>query len=63
MQTHKFMTYTEMKEKGDKKYYYRGKSVRKGKKVEKERVYLGVNLKKQELQKKEQEADKKLLNI
>jgi len=57
------MTYTEIKEKGTKKYYYRGKSIRKGKKVEKERVYLGVNLNKQELKIKEQEADKKLLNI
>ena len=57
------MTYTEIKEKGDKKYYYRGKSIRKGKKVEKERVYLGVNLNKQELKEKEIEADKKLLNI
>lgn len=57
------MTYTEIKEKGEKKYYYRGKSIRKGKKVDKQRVYLGVNLKKQELEKKEKQADKKLLNI
>lgn len=56
------MTYTEIKEKGDKKYYYRGRSIRKGKKVEKQRVYLGANLKKQELEKKEKQADKKLLN-
>ncbi|MDP2925138.1 MAG: hypothetical protein Q8N99_02075, partial [Nanoarchaeota archaeon] len=54
------MTYTEIKEKGNKKYYYRAKSVRKGEKVEKQRLYLGVNLKKQELHQKEQEADKKL---
>jgi len=57
------MTYTEIKQKGSKKYYYRGKSIRKGKKVNKQRIYLGVNLKKQELQEKEQQADKKLLNI
>ena len=57
------MTYTEIKEKGSKKYYYRGKSIRKGEKVDKQRVYLGVNLKKQELHEKEQEADKQLLNI
>ena len=57
------MPYTEIKEKGNKKYYYRAKSVRKGEKVEKQRLYLGGNLKKQELQQKEQEADKKLLNI
>ncbi len=56
------MTYTEIKEKGEKKYYYRVKSVRDGEKVNKERVYLGVNLKKQELQEKEQEADKELNN-
>ncbi|MDP3026697.1 MAG: proline--tRNA ligase, partial [Nanoarchaeota archaeon] len=54
------MPYTEIKEKGNKKYYYRAKSVRKGEKVEKQRLYLGGNLKKQELQQKEQEADKKL---
>jgi prolyl-tRNA synthetase len=57
------MTYTEIKEKGEKKYYYRVKSVRKGEKVDKERVYLGGNLKKQELKEKEQDADKKLLHF
>ena len=57
------MTYTEIKEQGENKYYYRVKSIRKGKKVDKQRVYLGGNLKKQELQEKEQEADKKLNNI
>ncbi len=56
------MTYTEIKEKGTKKYYYRVKSIRKGEKVDKQRIYLGANLKKQELEKKEQEADKKLLD-
>ena len=57
------MTYTEIKEKGDKKYYYRARSIRKKKQVNKERIYLGVNLKKQELQEKEEQADKRLLNI
>tara|TARA_Y100000034_G_scaffold134278_1_gene202253 strand:- start:1937 stop:3613 length:1677 start_codon:yes stop_codon:yes gene_type:complete len=57
------MTYTEIKQKGEKTYYYRAKSKRKGKKVEKQRIYLGVNLKKQELTKKEQDADKKLSGI
>jgi prolyl-tRNA synthetase len=57
------MTYTEIKEKGKKKYYYRGRSIRKGKKVGKQRIYLGVNLSKQELAKKEQEADKQMLNL
>ena len=54
------MTYTEIKEKEKKKYYYRAKSIRKGKKIEKQRVYLGANLSKQELLEKEKEADKKL---
>lgn len=57
------MTYTEIKEKGAKKYYYRVKSVRRGKKVDKQRIYLGANLKKEEIREKEQEADKKLLYI
>jgi prolyl-tRNA synthetase len=57
------MTYTEIKEKGEKKYYYRVKSIRKGKKVDKQRIYLGANLKKQEINEKETQADKKLLNI
>ena len=55
------MVYTEIKEKGEKKYYYRVKSVRKGKKVEKERKYLGVDLDKKNLSKMEKEADKELL--
>jgi len=54
------MVYTEIKERNKRKYYYRVKSVKKGKKTEKERVYLGVNLSKEELRKKEKEADKKL---
>lgn len=56
------MTYTEIKEKGEKTYYYRVKSIRKGEKVNKQRIYLGVNLKKHELKQKEQDADKQLLN-
>jgi len=55
------MTYTEIKQRGEKKYYYRVKSVRKGKKVDKERVYLGEGLNKQILKRLEGEADKKLL--
>ena len=54
------MAYTEIKEKGTKKYYYRVKSVKHKGKVSKERIYLGVNLTKDVLKKKEQEADKKL---
>ena len=55
------MVFTEIKERGDKKYYYRVKSIRKGEKVEKKRVYLGANLNKQELLKKEKQADKEML--
>lgn len=54
------MAHTEIQEKNGRKYYYRAKSVREGKKVKKERIYLGVNLTKEELKKKEKEADRKL---
>jgi Fic family protein len=54
------MTYTEVKERHGKKYYYRVKSVRKGKKVDKIRKYLGVDLNRKTRKKAEQEADKKL---
>tara|TARA_Y100000034_G_scaffold29041_1_gene34945 strand:+ start:5407 stop:7098 length:1692 start_codon:yes stop_codon:yes gene_type:complete len=54
------MVYTEIKERNNKKYYYRAKSIRKGEKIEKQRVYLGTNLNKQELKEKEVQADKKL---
>jgi len=56
------MVFTEIKERNKKKYYYRVKSIRKGKKVNKKRIYLGVNLFKQELKKAEKEADKKILS-
>ena len=55
------MAYTEIKEKNGRKYYYRVKSVKQNKKVGKERVYLGVNLSKEQLAKKGSEADKKLM--
>jgi len=54
------MVYTEIKEKNRRKYYYRVKSIKKNKKTQKERIYLGVNLTKEQLKKKEKEADKKL---
>ena len=56
------MTYTETKERDKKKYYYRVKSIRKGEKVEKQRIYLGANLSQQEITKKEKSADQELLN-
>lgn len=54
------MAYTEIKEKNKKKYYYRVKSVKINNKVKKERIYLGVNLSKENLKKKVKEADMKL---
>lgn len=54
------MVHNEIQEKNGRKYYYRVKSIRIGNKVRKERVYLGVNLGKEDLKKKEKEADKKL---
>jgi len=55
------MVYTEIKEKNKKKYYYRVRSIREGKKFKKERVYLGVDLKVKNLNEKEKQADKKLM--
>lgn len=55
------MVYTEVKERGKKKYYYRVMSLRKGKKFRKERIYLGVNLSKEEIAEEEKQADKELL--
>ncbi len=54
------MAHTEIQEKNERKYYYRVKAVRIGDKVRKERIYLGVNLNKEDLLKKEKEADRKL---
>ena len=56
-----FMVYTEVKERNEKKYYYRVMSVRENLKFKKERIYLGVNLNKKELLEKKDLADKKLL--
>ena len=55
------MVYTEVKRKGNKRYYYRVKSIREGEKVKKKRVYLGVNLTKRELMIKKRKADKELI--
>ncbi len=57
------MTYTEIKKKPNRKYYYRVKSIRKGKKVNKKRIYLGANLNQKQLKEKEQKADEELLGI
>jgi len=52
------MAYTETKERNGRKYFYRVISIRNGERVQKNRIYLGVDLKSQELAQKEQEADK-----
>lgn len=55
------MVYTETKERNGKKYFYRVRSIREGKKFRKERLYLGCNLLKEQLVTKEKKADKELL--
>ena len=55
------MAYTEVRNIKGRKYYYRVLSVRNKKKVSKKRIYLGIDLSKNELLEKEGVADKKLL--
>lgn len=55
------MAYTEIKERNDKKYYYRVKSIRINNKISKKRIYLGNDLKKESLEEKEKYADKKFI--
>ncbi len=52
------MAYTEIKKRNNRKYYYRVKSIREKNKISKKRIYLGVNLRKEQLSQKELEADK-----
>lgn len=54
------MVYTEIKERNGRKYFYRVLAVREGKRVNKKREYLGVNLSSEILNTKEKEADEKL---
>ncbi|MFH1311170.1 MAG: nucleotidyltransferase family protein [Nanoarchaeota archaeon] len=54
------MTYTEIKEKNKRKYYYRVRNSREGKKFRKKRIYLGKDLKKFDLKRAEEIADKSL---
>ncbi len=51
------MAYTEIKQKNKRKYYYRVRTIREGKKFRKKRIYLGKNLSKEELALKEKSAD------
>lgn len=58
------MAYTEIKERNEKKYFYRVVSMREGKKVSKKRKYLGVNLLAKDLSAMEKKADKEFnINI
>jgi Fic family protein len=54
------VTYTEIKRKNNKKYYYRVRSIRNGEKFSKNRIYLGVDLNNKELKIAEKKADRKL---
>jgi uncharacterized protein len=55
------MVYTEIKERNGKRYFYRVRSIREGKRFRKERLYLGCNLTEEKLATNEEKADKKLL--
>ncbi len=54
------MAYVEIQEKKGRKYYYKVRSIKNDGKVSKKKVYLGVNLSKEEILKRGKEADKKL---
>ena len=54
------MAFTEIKERNEKKYYYRVASFRNNNKISKKRKYLGVDISKEELILKESQADKEL---
>lgn len=54
------MSYTEIKVRNGKKYYYRVKTIRDGKKFKKKRIYFGRILSKKILAAAEKEADNKL---
>jgi len=57
------MTYTEIQEKNGTKYYYRTFSIREKNGFRKVRKYMGKDFTKQELRKKEAEADKELTSL
>ncbi len=54
------MAYTEIKPKNRKKYYYRVRTIRNGKKFMKKRFYLGKDLSDSEIDNKIKVADEKL---
>lgn len=53
------MAYTEIKQRNGKNYFYRVRSVRDGKRISKDRIYLGVDLLEKELSLRKSMADKK----
>ena len=57
---HNTVVFTEIIERGGRKYYYRTISKRNGKKVDNKRKYLGSDLDPEELRKAEREADQEL---
>jgi len=57
------MVYTEIKKRNKNSYFYRVISIRDKTKIMKKRTYLGKNLQKNELVKKEKEADTNLIRI
>ena len=54
------MAYTEIKKINGKNYFYRVKTIRAKNKFKKQRIYLGKDLKRQELAERENKADDKL---
>ncbi|MEK6889074.1 MAG: nucleotidyltransferase family protein [Nanoarchaeota archaeon] len=57
------MAYTEIKQRNENQYFYRVISVRNNNEIGKKRIYLGLNLEKEELKSKEIKADKELIKI
>ncbi|HLC32093.1 MAG TPA: nucleotidyltransferase family protein [Candidatus Nanoarchaeia archaeon] len=52
------MSYTEIKKRNEKTYYYRVISIRNKEEIKKKRIYLGADISKEILNEKETEADK-----
>ena len=57
------MVFTEIKVRNNNKYYYRVLSFRDKNKISKKRIYIGKNLTKNELKKKEIESNKEIYAI
>lgn len=57
------MVFTEIKQRNNNEYFYRVLSLRDKDKIFKKRIYLGKDLTKKKLKKKELEADKKFYEV